>query len=68
MNFGFNTQQQPRVNAFQTNKGTMGQDQSAASMQFVGYDNVAASAAPQERETFDLKTIQMPKMVVTNAP
>ena len=56
MNFGFNTaQQMPTVNAYQQSKGTMGDNQSAASMQFMGYDNTKAQ--PQERETFDVNQI-----------
>ena len=67
MNFGYNTFSTPKVNAFHQSGGTMGKkEQSAASMQFIGYDNTRVS--PNEREYFDLKTIKMPKMVVKNLP
>jgi hypothetical protein len=65
MNFGFtnsNTNSANQtVNAYQSRDGLM------STMGYKSIATVPAAEAPK-REVFDVRTIQMPKMVVKNAP
>ena len=65
MNFGFTTSNTNSAN--QTVNAYQNRDQVMSTMGYKSIQTTPAAAAPA-REVFDLKTIQMPKMVVTNAP
>ena len=64
MNFGFANSNTNSAN--QTVNAYQNRDQVMSTM---GYKSIQTTAAAQPaREVFDPKTIQMPKMVVKNAP
>ena len=65
MNFGFTHSNTNSAN--QTVNAYQSRDQVMSTM---GYKSIATqpTEAPKEREVFDARTIQMPKMVVKNAP